>query len=274
MLEFIITELTKAAEEGTEEALIKAKDRIKSGIRSEKNAINSKDIYDALTTLIKDPKISSSARRQFISAQKQYEKRAAKEDVAKQVAMSPKAQNFVPGAAAAEAQQKQEEQQGKVEGWLDQNDPKEIKELGHAKQYKQDTENPKMRSKSVDKITSGVRNRLATGEGLTVRDKQYGANLDAQAKLKAAEQKLVQQKGPASVIRVPGEQPQIPPQHANDPKIKAMMNLRNSVADPEHHKLIDKEIHTHIASLSNPLGKSADFELGHTPNGQWHIKAF
>lgn len=60
-----------------------------------------------------------------------------------------------------------------------------------------------MRSKAAGKLSGPVKQAMATGEGIAIPDKSYGAALDTQQKLKTAQEKIDAESKPVETIRVP-----------------------------------------------------------------------
>jgi hypothetical protein len=151
------------------------------------------------------------------------------------------------GERAASRNPNKEMQQHKIKEWLETNKPKEIKQLGHEKQYQEDVNNPKLRSRAAQGTSSGVKDKLM-GENIAIRDKKYGQALDLQRKIKDKEKQLKAGKGPESVITVKGGIA-ITDEHKNDVEINNLQKLK-AISPIEHHPHIDDEIKTRISSLN------------------------
>jgi hypothetical protein len=256
------------------EELMKASDRIKSAKRvSGDKTLSAKDVHKAVGELLKDPNIPSEARKHLTRVHKDMKLKADREDIARQQ----KDANYKPleiGQASKEKADKETATQSKVDEWMSNNQPKQVKELGHAEQYEQDVNNPKMRSKSAEKLTGGVKQRLATGEGLAVRDKTFGQNLDLQQRMKTKEAKMKAAKGPEVINVKANPAPQISDEHAKDSIVSNLMDLRNSLSHPDHVSAVDTEIGNRVKELSSgTMKKSTSESLAFNTTGQWLLKS-
>ncbi len=270
MFEHFVEELAKASDR------IKNAQRIKEaqGKKNPTSELKTEDVHRALAQLLKDPNIPASARKHLTQMHKDMKAKAEKEysmAAAKREGYVP---GLEPGKASKEKAEKEAATQAKIDEHLKTHTPKQIKELGHESQYLEDVNNPKMRSKSAEKLTGGVRQRLGTGEGLAVRDKAFGQNLDFQRKLKAKEAEL-KAKAPAEVIRVPGNPaPEIPEEHKNDDVVSNLMNLRGTLSHPDHLSAVDTEIGNRIKELSSgTMKKSVSESYAFNSGGQWLVKS-
>lgn len=268
MFEHFVEELAKASDR------IKNAQRIKDaqGKKNPTSEMKAEDVHRALAQLLKDPSIPAGARKHLTQMHKEMKHKAEMEYA---LAATKRAgyKALDPGQASKDKAQKEAETQAIVDKHLETHEPKQIKQLGHEKQYIEDTTNPKLRSKSAEKLSGGVKNKLATGEGIAVRDKTYGQNLDFQRKLKEKEAQ-VRAKNP-EVIRVQGNPPpQIPEEHAGDDVISNLSKLRSTLSHPDHLSAVDSEISNRVKELSSgTMKKSVSESLAFNTGGQWLVKS-
>jgi hypothetical protein len=226
-----------------EETLRKASDRIRGGKRTDRpSKLSTKDAMYAISSLLNDANISPEAKKALAGVHKTLSDRAQRENVSQ---MSSSTKPIELGAAGKAKEQEKAAEQGKVQEWLETNQPKQIKELGHGGQYEADQQ-PAARPKSTSQITGPVKERMGTGEGIAVPDKNYGAALDVQRKLKEKEASVRAGKGPEAVIRVPGRL-------HDDDIVNELMKLKTTLPK-EHHDHIDKEIGNRLSEIGTKEG--------------------
>jgi uncharacterized protein (UPF0147 family) len=259
------------------EELAKASDRIKNAKRTKNpNAeMKAEDVHRALAQLLKDPSIPSSARKQLTQVHNDMKAKAEKEYALAATKRAGYVAGINPGQAAKDRAAKEAETQAVIDKHLETHEPKQIKELGHEKQYIEDTTNPKLRSKATEKLTGGVKQRLATGEGLAVRDKTFGQNLDLQRKLKEKEAQVRASKGPSEIIHIKANKgPEIPEEHVGDAVIGELTKLRGTLSHPDHLSAVDGEISNRIKDLSSgTMKKSVSESFAYNTGGQWFVKS-
>ena len=221
-----------------EEKLRKASDRIKSGKRTNRNTkISTAEAMNAIKSLMASEGLSHETKSALKNMSKQLGERAEKERIAAMSANSKPIELGARGKAAVEAKQQMRDQ---IAEHVSQQPPKQIKELGNAAEYEA-SQQPAARPKTSGQMTGPVRARMATGEGIAVPDREFGANLDFQRQLKEKEEKLKTAKGPEAVIRVPKR-------YHEDDQVNTMMELKNHV-DPQHHAEIDSDINKRLSEI-------------------------
>lgn len=224
--------------ESVVEKLRKASDRIKSAKRSKKDTnITSAEAVKALKQLMDNPNLSHTARKNLQNAHKAMSERAEKERIA---AMSRNSKPLVLGEAGKQKAEAKQKLRDDVAAHVEANAPTQIKELGNKEQY-EEAQKPAARPKTSGKMTGPVRERMATGEGIAVPDKQYGAALDMQRQMKEKEAQIKAAKGPAEVIHVPKR-------YHDDDQVNEMMKLKSTLPE-EHHAEIDQHINKRLSEL-------------------------
>lgn len=215
-----------------EEKLKKASDRIKTGkrIKKEDANISTKDAIQAIKSIMSNPGLSSAARKNLTNVHKHLTEKSKKEEVA---AMSAKGKPLELGQASKQAAEKKQQLRDQIAEHVKNNSPTIVKELGNKAQYQTD-QKVGARPRSTASLTGPVKERMATGEGIAIADKQFGAALDAQRQLKEKENKIKESKGPSEVITVPKR-------YHEDDTINELMRLKSTI-DPKHHPEIDKHI--------------------------------
>lgn len=91
-----------------------------------------------------------------------------------------------------------------------------------------------MRDKPGSKLSGGVKQKLATGEGISIRDTKYGQGLDTAKKLKTASDKYKQANKPVEIIRAPGEQTKKSfdnREHFEEELIKSVKSMKKILLD-------------------------------------------
>ena len=181
----------------TEEELAKAADRIKSGIRKKKDTtLSTTDMHNAVTKLLNNAKgLTPDSINQLKQLHQHLSWQKHKESVQKEIDKDYVKNRDSEKAARANAEAKQDAK-AKIAAHVEQNKPTNIERTGGTKPVQE------MRSRAAGKLTDGVKHKLATGEGITVRSKNYGKGLDAQKKLEEKAQRIKDVKG-ADTIRVP-----------------------------------------------------------------------
>jgi hypothetical protein len=221
-----------------QEKLQKASDRIKSGKRSKKDtAVTHVEALRALKQLMDNPNLSHSARKNLQSAHKLMSEKIDKERALASAKNSKPIDLGAAGKAKAEAKQKLRDD---IATHVESNAPTQIKELGHEKQYLAAQE-PQARPKSTASMSGPVKERMATGEGITVADRAYGATLDMQRQMKEKEAQIKAAKGPSEIVH-------IPKRYHEDDEVNEMMKLKATLPE-EHHADID----AHISNRLNQL---------------------
>lgn len=247
-----------------EEILEKASSRIKNAKRvTGKKNVTDDDVATAIKSLLSSPHLSQAAKKQLKSVHEQAKSAAQKTKIKQE---SERLGDLKVDEVADKKKQEKADIRDKIKQHAEEKGVTQIKRIGG--------EEPKQvqRSKSAEKLTGGVKRRLATGEGIAIRNKTYGQALDAQRKLKENMQQIKEAKGP-EIIRASGA-PEIPDEHADDPTVVALMDARSKAPSQEHQKVIDEHINDHISKLQlqSKFKKSSDQEqLVFSARGQWII---
>ena len=244
-----------------------------------------KDEAKEVEALLNNPSLSSAAKRKLKSIHKEHvaqQVKARKQGNAKIGGLVTVADKNNPisaekwkGDSKKLKSDKELQEAGSKEVKQRQKTKEEIQryvdEGGEVEEYERGGKAPEqtMRSKSAEKISGGVKRKLATGEGIAVRDKAYGESLDSQARLKREIQRQQDAKKP-DVINV-SNAPEIPEEHANDPVISQLMGARAKATKQEHVDVIDDHINQHVSKLQS-LNKSSNKEqLVFNTAGQWAL---
>lgn len=226
------------------EILEKASDRIKRGVRTNNSKkVTAEEAQNTLKTLLARKDLNPDVKKKLQTALDKEPFRQAK---LKEQAADMEAK----GITAKQLQEKQLKREADdkkaLQAHLETNEPEVYQRGGKAPEQT-------MRSKSAEKLSGGVKRKMATGEGIAVRDKKFGEALDFQRRLKSAEQQMQDSQKP-DTIRV-SNAPEIPEEHKNDPTVKALLHSKTLTDNPDHHEIINDHINQHLSSLSSPASK-------------------